>query len=77
MDPASGRSAGELFGEWLDRSGGADLLGELFAQPARKIADTIVRPGAAKHDKAQEYNYDAARAVVAVRSASSLLASWP
>jgi len=38
-------------------------LGEELAQTARKIADTIVRPGAAKHDKAQEYNWEAARAV--------------
>ncbi len=30
---------------------------------AREIADKYVRPAAAKHDKAQEYNYDAARAV--------------
>lgn len=30
---------------------------------AREIADKHVRPGAAKHDKAQEYNYEAARAV--------------
>jgi len=30
---------------------------------ARDIADKYVRPGAAKHDKAQEYNYEAARAV--------------
>jgi butyryl-CoA dehydrogenase len=30
---------------------------------ARKIADEHVRPNAAKYDKAQEYNYDAARAV--------------
>ena len=30
---------------------------------AREIADKYVRPGAAKHDKAQEYNYEAARAV--------------
>jgi butyryl-CoA dehydrogenase len=32
-------------------------------EKARKIADEIVRPAAAKYDKAQEYNYDAARAV--------------
>jgi butyryl-CoA dehydrogenase len=38
-------------------------LGEELAQTARKIADSIVRPGAAKHDKAQEYNWEAARAV--------------
>jgi len=30
---------------------------------ARKIADKHVRPAAAKHDKAQEYNFEAARAV--------------
>lgn len=30
---------------------------------AREIADKHVRPGAAKHDKAQEYNHEAARAV--------------
>ena len=30
---------------------------------AREIADKYVRPGAAKHGKAQEYNYEAARAV--------------
>tara|TARA_R110002126_G_scaffold25583_6_gene87501 strand:+ start:5436 stop:6683 length:1248 start_codon:yes stop_codon:yes gene_type:complete len=30
---------------------------------AREIADKHVRPGAAKHDKAQEYNFEAARAV--------------
>lgn len=30
---------------------------------ARKIADEHVRPNAAKYDKAQEYNYEAARAV--------------
>jgi butyryl-CoA dehydrogenase len=29
---------------------------------AKEIAEKHVRPGAAKHDKAQEYNYDAARA---------------
>ena len=29
---------------------------------AKEIAEKYVRPGAAKHDKAQEYNYDAARA---------------
>ncbi|MDF1800488.1 MAG: acyl-CoA dehydrogenase family protein [Planctomycetota bacterium] len=29
---------------------------------AKEIAESHVRPGAAKHDKAQEYNYDAARA---------------
>ncbi|MBL8863865.1 MAG: acyl-CoA dehydrogenase family protein [Planctomycetes bacterium] len=38
-------------------------LGEELAAKARHIADTIVRPGAAKHDKAQEYNFEAARAV--------------
>ena len=30
---------------------------------ARRIADEHVRPNAAKYDKAQEYNYEAARAV--------------
>ena len=30
---------------------------------AREIAETHVRPGAARHDKLQEYNYEAARAV--------------
>ena len=35
---------------------------ELAAQ-AREIADKYVRPGAKKYDKAQEYNWDAARAV--------------
>jgi alkylation response protein AidB-like acyl-CoA dehydrogenase len=30
---------------------------------AREIAEKYVRPGAAQHDKAQEYNYEAARAV--------------
>ena len=30
---------------------------------AREIADKYVRPAAAKHDKAQEYNFEAARAV--------------
>ena len=30
---------------------------------AREIADKHVRPAAAKHDKAQEYNFEAARAV--------------
>ncbi len=29
---------------------------------AREIAEKYVRPGAVKHDRAQEYNYDAARA---------------
>jgi len=33
---------------------------------AREIADKHVRPLAAKYDKAQEYNYDAARAVAEV-----------
>jgi len=31
-------------------------------ETAREIADKYVRPGAAKYDKAQEYNYEAARA---------------
>ena len=34
-----------------------------LAVKAREIADRIVRPGAAKHDKAQEYNWEAQRAV--------------
>jgi len=34
-----------------------------LAVTARRIADEHVRPFAAKYDKAQEYNYDAARAV--------------
>jgi butyryl-CoA dehydrogenase len=34
-----------------------------LAATARKIADEYVRPQAAKHDKAQEYNYEAAKAV--------------
>jgi butyryl-CoA dehydrogenase len=34
-----------------------------LAVTAREIADRIVRPGAAKHDKAQEYNWEAQRAV--------------
>jgi butyryl-CoA dehydrogenase len=34
-----------------------------LAAKAREIADTIVRPGAAKHDKAQEYNWEAQRSV--------------
>jgi alkylation response protein AidB-like acyl-CoA dehydrogenase len=34
-----------------------------LAATARRIADEHVRPNAAKYDKAQEYNYDAARAV--------------
>lgn len=33
-----------------------------LAETAREIADKYVRPNAAKYDKAQEYNYDAARA---------------
>ncbi len=36
---------------------------EELAKTARKIADEHVRPFAAKYDKAQEYNFDAARAV--------------
>ena len=32
-------------------------------EKARAIAEKYVRPGAAKHDKAQEYNHEAARAV--------------
>jgi butyryl-CoA dehydrogenase len=38
------------------------LCNELAAK-AREIADKHVRPAAAKYDKAQEYNWDAARAV--------------
>lgn len=38
-------------------------LCEELAAKAREIAESHVRPAAAKHDKAQEYNYDAARAV--------------
>jgi alkylation response protein AidB-like acyl-CoA dehydrogenase len=38
-------------------------LSDQLAATARKIADEHVRPHAAKYDKAQEYNYDAARAV--------------
>lgn len=34
-----------------------------LAGQAREIADRVVRPGAAKHDKAQEYNWEAQRAV--------------
>ena len=34
-----------------------------LAQLAREIAEKHVRPGAAKYDKLQEYNWDAARAV--------------
>ena len=34
-----------------------------LAAKAREIADTVVRPGAAKHDKAQEYNWEAQKAV--------------
>jgi alkylation response protein AidB-like acyl-CoA dehydrogenase len=34
-----------------------------LAAKAREIADRIVRPGAARHDKAQEYNWEAQRAV--------------
>ncbi|MCA8981324.1 MAG: acyl-CoA dehydrogenase family protein [Planctomycetes bacterium] len=33
-----------------------------LAETAREIADKYVRPNAAKYDKAQEYNYEAARA---------------
>ncbi|HEV8112487.1 MAG TPA: acyl-CoA dehydrogenase family protein [Planctomycetota bacterium] len=40
------------------------LCEELGAK-AREIAEKFVRPAAAKHDKAQEYNWDAARAVAA------------
>ncbi len=40
------------------------LCEELGAK-AREIAERYVRPSAAKHDKAQEYNWDAARAVAA------------
>jgi butyryl-CoA dehydrogenase len=40
----------------------SDQADELAAI-ARKIADEYVRPHAAKYDKAQEYNHDAARAV--------------
>jgi alkylation response protein AidB-like acyl-CoA dehydrogenase len=40
------------------------LCNELAAK-AREIAETHVRPTAAKYDKAQEYNWDAARAVAA------------
>src|SRR5678815_376005 len=38
------------------------LCNELAAK-AREIAEEFVRPGAAKYDKLQEYNWDAARAV--------------
>jgi butyryl-CoA dehydrogenase len=38
-------------------------LCEELAAKAREIAEKYVRPGAAKYDKAQEYNWDAARAV--------------
>jgi butyryl-CoA dehydrogenase len=38
-------------------------LSDQLAATARKIADEHVRPHAAQYDKAQEYNYDAARAV--------------
>jgi len=41
-----------------------DLAKELAAKAA-EIAEQYVRPGAAKHDKLQEYNWDAARAVAA------------
>ncbi len=40
----------------------SDLALEL-QEKAREIADKYVRPHAAKYDKLQEYNYDAARAV--------------
>ena len=40
----------------------SDKARELQAT-AKEIAEKYVRPGAAKHDKAQEYNYEAARAV--------------
>ncbi len=40
------------------------LCNELAAK-AREIADSHVRPAAAKYDKLQEYNWDAARAVAA------------
>ncbi len=40
-------------------------LCEELAAKAREIAEKYVRPAAAKHDKAQEYNWDAARAVAA------------
>ena len=40
------------------------LCNELAAK-AREIAEKHVRPAAAKYDKAQEYNWDAARAVAA------------
>jgi butyryl-CoA dehydrogenase len=38
-------------------------LCEELASKAREIAEKYVRPSAAKYDKAQEYNWDAARAV--------------
>ncbi len=38
-------------------------LADELAQKAREIADAHVRPQAAKYDKAQEYNWDAARKV--------------
>jgi butyryl-CoA dehydrogenase len=38
-------------------------LCEELAAKAREIAEKYVRPSAAKYDKAQEYNWDAARAV--------------
>src|SRR6187399_1352445 len=38
-------------------------LSDELALKAREIADKHVRPQSAKYDKAQEYNWDAARAV--------------
>ena len=38
-------------------------IAEELAAIARDIADKHVRPAAAKYDKAQEYNYEAAKAV--------------
>ena len=40
-------------------------LCEELAQKAREIAESHVRPNAAKYDKLQEYNWDAARATAA------------
>ena len=38
-------------------------LGKELAAKAAEIAEKHVRPGAAKYDKLQEYNWDAAKAV--------------